>query len=223
MSIARKRAFNSRSMSTQSRNAAIAAIQICWQQMRTDLHGDKDAMRDERLAWITSFLRLKNPLESIKDLSDGQIGLVLDEMRNMTGAKAPAWSPQQKGKIEREHRRLTQIGNVISIADFVSKKPKSAPVESETVFLTSDEQFYTLEKLVNFIGWNDEQTQNFLKKRKFAPSLRMQEFDRATALTMILLNIAADKDLRAQGKTKISRAMTAKHIPILKQKLQIDR
>ncbi len=38
---------------------------------------------------------------------------------------------------------------------------------------------------------------------------------KANSLTMILLNIAADKELRATGKTKITRKMTADYIPAL--------
>ena len=214
MSTARKYNVNSRSMSPQSRNSAIAAVQICWKQMRPDLHGDKDALREERLTWISNFLQLRRPLESVKDLSDGQMLLVLDEMKNMTGAKS-----EPKKPIEPPRQ-----GNVVSMIGHLARKsPASIPALTATVFLTSDEQFYTLDKLVNFIGWNEEQTENFLKKRNFAPSLKMQKFDRANALTMILLNIAADKELRAQGKTKISRAMTAKYIPVLKKKLGIDQ
>ena len=60
MTTARKRNFNGRSMSRQSRYKAYAAINILWGKMRPDLKfEDKDIVRDERLFWIAAFLNLK--------------------------------------------------------------------------------------------------------------------------------------------------------------------
>lgn len=215
MSTARKLNVNSRSMSPQSRNSAIGAIQICWKQMRPDLHGDKDAMREERLTWISNFLQLRRPLESVKDLSDGQMLLVLDEMKNMTGAKTNP-SPLEKGAIEREHR------NVVNIADY-RKVADGEATDAEITHLSGEAQIFTINKLVGAIGWSEEGFRDFLFKKFRRRSPRMLSFKDCNSLTMILLNIAADKELRAQGHAKISRAMTAKYIPILKKKLQIDQ
>ena len=215
MSTARKLNVNSRSMSPQSRNSAIAAIQICWKQMRPDLHGDKYVLREERLTWISNFLQLRRPLESVKNLSDGQMLLVLDEMKNMTGAKSTP-SPREKGAIEREHR------NVVNIADY-RKAADSEATDAEITHLSGEAQIFTINKLVGSIGWSDGHFREFLFKKFRRRSPRMLTFKDCNSLMMILLNIAADKELRAQGKTKISRAMTAKYIPILKKKLQIDQ
>lgn len=197
MPTARKHTFSDAAIANQWRRKAYAAININWLQMRPDLKfEDKDTIRDERLAWIASFLNLKK-LDSTTDLSDKQIGLILDEMRNLTGTKQP--------------NSVQSSGNVVSIEQF--KRQHYA----------SDEQKYTLDKIIKHIGWTNEQTENFLKKRKFAASLEKLSFKNANSLTMILLNIAADKELRRAlpPETKISRQMTAEHIPTLKKKLQI--
>ncbi len=213
MSTARKYTFNNALNAHESRKRAIAAIQILWKQMRPDLHGDKDALREERLAWIGSFLQLRRPLRSITDLSDGQMLIVLDEMRNLTGTKKQIL-PQEKGRIEREHRRHFQsAGNVVDIEQFKRQH------------FASDEQKFTLDKIIKHLGWSDDAARAFLVKRGFGESIEKISFKKANSLTMILLNIAADKDLRRvlpEG-TKITRKMTAEHIPLLKRKLEIDR
>ena len=215
MSAARKRSVNQRPMSPQSRNAAIAAIQICWKQMRPDLHGDKDALREERLIWIASFLQLRRPLASIKDLTDRQMGIVLEEMRRMTGTTP-------KPKIVSDIARPPLDGNVVNIADYRQPSPSEA-TEADVTHLSGEAQIFTINKLVGAIGWSDEHFRDFLFSKFRCRSPRMLTFNQCTSLTMILLTIAADKELRAQGHAKISRAMTAKYIPILKRKLSIDQ
>jgi hypothetical protein len=209
MSTARKRAFNNRSMSPDAHNRAIAAIQILWKQMRPDLF-DKDELRDERLAWIERFLQLRRPLASITDLSDKQLGVVLEEMRRMTGTV-----PKQTIAAPLTDTNVVQFPNV--------RRQQAQPAESETVHLAGEQQIFTINKLVGFIGWSEEGFRDFLFQKFRRRSPRLLKFKECNSLMMILLNIAADKDLRAQGKAKISRAMTAKHIPEIKRRLEIDR
>lgn len=205
MSTARKYAANSRAMSPQSRHAAYAAINITWQQMRPDLKFEaKEIVREEMLAWCASFLALKK-LDSIKDLSDGQIGRVLDEMKRMTGQQ-PQPKPDQK-------------------SPFTSRCGKLRAVEppgtgAEIIHLTSEEQLFTLQKLETFIGWTAERRENYLQPRFQRKNFQMLTFKQANTLMMQMLNIAAHKDLKAQGKPT-GRAATAKHIKIIKKKLQI--
>lgn len=212
MPVARKYTSNDALTAHESRKKAIAAIQILWKQMRPDLF-DKDELRDERLTWISGFLKLPRPLESITELSDGQMMIVLDEMRGLTGTKQQQPTPwRENARIEREHHRHFQsIENVVSIEQFKRQH------------FASQEQKFTLDKIIKHLGWSDGAVKDFLVRRGFGESIEKIAFKKANSLTMILLNIAADKDLRAQGKTKISRAMTAKHISVIKRRLEIDR
>lgn len=201
MSAARKQSYNPRPMSRESRTGAYAAMNILWLKMRPDLRfEDKQTIRDERLTWITSFLGLEKDLKTAVDLTDGQIGLVLDEMKRMTGSGNTS-SPQTPVN--------QTTGNVVSLQQF------------KLQHYGSEEQKYTLGKIILYLKWTDEQTSNFLKKRKFGESIEKISFKNANSLTMILLNIAADKDLRILGEKKVSRKMTAEYIPLLKKKLQI--
>lgn len=96
---------------------------------------------------------------------------------------------------------------------------------AEITFLTSEEQLFTFKKLEAHIGWTDEQRENYLNPRFRRTTFQILTFIQANALIMQLLNIAAHKDLKSSlGKDKkITRQMTAKYIPALKQKLRIDQ
>lgn len=203
MKTARKYAFNRVSMSPESRRKAYASLNILWLQMRPDLRFEsKNDVREERLAWIAGFLGLKN-LASTTKLTDGQIGFVLDEMRRMTGTIKPA--PKELPDSNVVH----SSGNIVNLKQFKQQH------------YASEEQKFTLRKIIAHLGWSENGVKDFLQKRKFGESIEKISFKKANSLMIILLNIAADKELRAQGKTKITRKMTADYIPQLKGKLDI--
>ncbi len=201
MSTARKYAVNNRPMSHDSHNRAIAAIQILWKQMRADLRFDKEALREERLIWIADFLGLKRELKSITDLSDKQLGIVLEEMRRLSCQNSTC--------------AKSQVSTNLRIVETTQSSG------ADVVHLAGEAQLFTINKLVGFIGWSEEGFRDFLFEKFRRRTPRMLTFKKANSLMMILLNIAADKQLRAQGKTKITRQMTAEYIPVLKRKLQI--
>ncbi len=212
MATAKKRPFNNRSMSSQSHNKAIAAIQILWKQMRPDLVFDKEGSREERLAWIAQFLGIKRELKSITDLSDTQLGLVLEEMRRLTGQPAKP----------RQNAAKSQTAPASDIFGVVQNSPSGG---AEIIHLTTEEQLFTLKKLEAHIGWTDAHRENYLKPRFHRTNFRTLKFDQANALIMQMLTIAAHKDLKSSlgREKKITRQMTAKYIPTLKKKLRIDR
>lgn len=181
MAAAKNRAFKNRSMSAQSHNKAIAAIQILWKQMRPDLTFDKEGSREERLAWIAQFLGMKRELKSITDLSDTKLGLVLEEMRRLTGQSATS------------RQNAPQSPNTATFG-VVETAPSGG---AEITFLTSEEQLFTLKKLEEHIGWTPEQRENYLKPRFRRTNFQMLTFKQANALIMQLLNIAAHKDLKS--------------------------
>ncbi len=234
MSTARKYNANQRSMSRQSRNGAYAALNILFKQMRPDLDlEDKDTIRAERLKWIKNFLGLRK-LESTTDISDPQIGRVLEEMRRLTGkANESAFRkihkiPESTDLVSiiphdvRQRAKLRQE-ELIAEGKLVRYEPPAGG--AEIFHLSSPEQRFTLRKLEDYLGWTPERRANFLKPRFKATTFEMLRFDQATALTIQMLNIAAHRDLKKSlgADVKISRKMTAKYIPVLKQKLGIDR
>lgn len=200
MATARKFAVANKPMSPDSRKRAIAAIQIMWQQMRPDLHGDREALREERLTWISSFLDLKKPITSVTKLSDGQIGLLLEEMKRLTGDAKPKTAGD---------------------ARFARPCPALAsPSGGDVIHLSTEEQQFTAQKIFDFLGWNVEKKEQFLRDKFNCPNVRMLTFKKANSMMMILLNIAAHIDLKAKGR-KTGRAETAKHIKAIKRRLKI--
>lgn len=177
-----------------SRRKMIAAIQIQWGQLRPDLDGEE--LRDERLAYITSILKLKEPLASLKDLTNYQMSRVLQCFDGLR--RAPALPGTQ-----------------------VIAQPTTGG--AEVVHLATAQQVYTINKLLDFLGWQPESRARFLKARFKRESPVHLLPRQAQSLTRILLNIACQQELKTRGFRKVTRAQIAMHIPALKRKLGIDR
>ncbi|QQS31870.1 MAG: hypothetical protein IPM50_09270 [Acidobacteriota bacterium] len=205
MPATRKKTFN--------RGKAIAAVQICWKQISPD--GD----RDERLAWISEFL--DREVFSLKDLTDEQLGAVAGEMKRLTGQTAAARS--------KPARPVTSVSGNVVAGNFGRGETRpdrsQDDRESQTVFLASDEQVYTLDKLDAYIGWPSDDRAKFLTKRFKTTNFRRLTFKQATSATNMLLHIAAHKDLkrRSGADQPVSRTEINKYIPKLKSILSIDR
>jgi hypothetical protein len=131
---------------------------------------------------------------------------VLDEIRRLNG----------QAKLKQSN---TKFGN------YKISKYANAASDAEIVHLASREQIVTLEKLVEFVGWDADRLAEFLQKRFRSRSFAMLTYKKATSATMILLNIAADRSLRLQHgeETRITREMIASEIPQIKRKLNIDQ
>ncbi len=186
-----KRTFNQSSKPSELRRKMLASIQIQWKQMRPDLHGDDAALREERLAYVTDLLNLKKPLTSLSLLSDKQLGVVLDGFRRRQESPRP-----------------------------VETKPSVAPT-ADIHHLAGSEQVFTIGKIFNYLNWSVETRAEFIAERFKRPNPAMLTPRQANSLTMILLTVAANKDLREAGATRISRRDTNAYIPTLKSKLEI--
>src|SRR5207253_1450364 len=64
-----------------TRNKMLAAINIRWKKIRHDLTGEE--LHDELTAFISDRLRLKEPITSLRSLSDAQLGRTLDALRDL--------------------------------------------------------------------------------------------------------------------------------------------
>lgn len=179
----------------ESRRKMMAAINIQWKELRPDLHSDPEAMREERLAYITQILKLKSPVSSLTELQNYHLKKVLfhfDELR----------------------QRPTLPGMPVA-----AKQTESA----EIIHFASAEQVFTINKLLDFLGWQPDSRKKFLSarfKRENPVHLLPRQ---AQSLTRILFNIACSQELKARGFRKVTRPMIATHIPVLKKKLGIDR
>lgn len=215
-----QRAFKQRSVPW--RKDAYAAININWKQISPD--GD----RDERLAWISSYLG--HEITSLTELTDDQLGAVAGEMKRLTGRSADA-PVRIAGSSSDTSGRNRNPSNVIDGQFGTPEEPAlrarvpAAPVESEVVHLATPEQVYTLTKLIDHIGWGQVSIGNYFTRRYGTAKLAMLTFAKANAATNALLHVAAHRDLKKRkgGDKPVSRAEINKYIPILKEQLGIDR
>lgn len=191
MQAARKASSNA----GDSRKRMMAAIQIKWQQMRPDLRHSPDELREERLAFVSNVLRLRRELTSLRDLSDRQLGRVLDALNDMT-----------------VHPRLPN-----------SEVPQKPIATAEIIHLASAGQVHAINKLLNYLDWTAGFQETFIKRRyKRANPVHLRPKE-AHSLLRILLNIACTRELKERGVTKVTRAMINLQIPVLKQRLGIDQ
>lgn len=194
MQTARQEARQTTNSKPTTRNRMIAAIHLTWKKARPDLRHSSEEARDERLAFITDLLKLKRPLASMRKLTDRQLGLVLDALNN--------------GRVQ---QRLPNA--------------QAAPASegAEIIHLASAEQVFTINKLLDYLGWCPEARDNFIKQRFQRTSPAMLSPKHAHSLMMVLLNVAAARDVRQRlGSLRISRRMIGEEIPHLKARLRID-
>jgi hypothetical protein len=181
----------------------ISAIHIKWKKLRPDLRHDNDALRDERLAFITDTLKLKRTLNSMRELTNRQLGLVLDAMTRLES------QPQLP---DESFRRA-------------SANPKSEAEEGQVIHLASSEQVHVIHKLLDYLGWGTEAREKFIKQRFNRSTPAMLSPKDAHSLIMILLYIAAARSIKERGNAgkRVSRAQINAEIPALKERLGIDR
>lgn len=186
--------------SSPARYKMIAAVQIIWKQIRVDLHGDEEALRAERLIYITEVLSLKRPLSSIRTLSDAQLGRVLDAMRRL-----------------QTQPRLTGYTRPALV------EPAQPETGAEVIHLASAEQVFTINKLLTHLDWTPEYQKTFLHRRFKRQNHALLLPAQAQSLIRILLNISCTREVKQRGVGKVTRAMISAEIPLLKARLGIDR
>jgi hypothetical protein len=178
-----------------SRRKMLAVINIQWKELRPDLRHSPDELRAERLAFAADLLKLKGGLGSLGELTDRQLGKVLDRFREMR--EQPA------------------------LPDCQVAQPTNGG--AEIIHLASPEQVYTINKILLHLGWGEAARKAFISrryKRENPVHLRPRQ---AHSLIRILLNIACAAELKERGFRKVTRQQIRLQIPSLKSRLGIDR
>ncbi|HET6261284.1 MAG TPA: hypothetical protein VFG99_03465, partial [Chloroflexia bacterium] len=65
-------------------------IHATWKDARPDLRHSTEELRSERLAFCQQVLGLSYPIESMTELSDEQLGRVIDALKEQTRRTEPA-------------------------------------------------------------------------------------------------------------------------------------
>jgi hypothetical protein len=188
-----------------ARAATIAAIHITWSKIRRDLRGDKEELRDSRLQFMARVLNRE--VTTSRGLSQAKLGKVLDAMRALESAPLlPGGAPT------------------------VDPQPSIANVPAEVHHLATESQVATIDKLFGCMGWSPEAIASFTEKRFKRKSPRLITPKQANSLTMILMNIAASRDIKRRWREEtgrevehVSREMIRAEIPALKRRLGIDQ
>jgi len=181
------------------RSRMLAAVNIKWSQLRPDLKHDKEALHDELLTFAWETLRMKRELTSLRNLSDRQLGLLLDALSAL------------ESQPDLPHSQAMSA-------------PQPTAMGAEIIHLASAEQVHTITKILDFLGWSQEFREGFIQKRFRRTSPAMLSPRHANSLIMILLNTAAARVVKSRGSaSRISRKMIAEEIPALKARLGIDR
>jgi len=206
MQTAAQQQRRARASTRSTRARTIAAIQITWKKIRRDLR-DPEELREQRLAFMADVLKLRKPLGSTRDLTDKQLGRVLDRMRELEG------QPELPG-----------AQSIHAPLPFHSSAVNGVEEAAEIIHLATAAQVSTIEKLLAFLGWRQAAQEAFLQKRFERSSPRLLTPAQAHSLTMILLNIGAAKEIRSRSEmNRVSRVMIRAEIPALKRRLGIDQ
>lgn len=188
-----------------ARTATIAAIHITWSKLRRDLRGDKEELRESRLQFMSRVLNRE--ITTSRGLSQAKLGKVLDAMRDLESAPLlPGGAPT------------------------VDPQPLIANTPAEVHHLATESQVATIDKLFGCLGWSPEAIASFTGKRFNRQSPRLITPKQANSLMMILMNIAASRDIKRRWKEDtgrevehVSREMIRAEIPALKRRLAIDQ
>jgi hypothetical protein len=200
-----KAATGRRTPKKSARAATIAAIHITWSKLRRDLKGDKEELRESRLLFMSQVLNRE--VTTSRGLSQAKLGKVLDAMRALES------SPLLPGGVPT-----------------VEQPPAIESAPAEVHHLATEAQVATSDKLFGYLGWSPEAIASFTEKRFKRKSPRLITPKQANSLTMILMNIAASRDIKRRWKAErgrevehVSREMIRAEIPALKRRLGIDQ
>jgi len=189
-------AAQKRRPSGSSRRKMMAAIHIQFQELRPDLRGMMDEeRRDERLAFVSNVLGLKYIPASMTELTDRQLGKVLDALREL-----------------QSQPRLPH------------SEVKQAPLAAaEIIHLASAGQVHAINKMLLHLGWGETAKKAFISRRFRRENPVHLRPAQASSLIRILLNIACAQELKEHGFKKVTRQQIRLQIPSLKTRLGIDQ
>jgi hypothetical protein len=209
------------------RNRALGAVHIEFARMRRDL--DKEELRPALHQYAAEVLNLSS-VESMADLTDRELGWVLDAMRKEMSVKKDAGvqvaAPAGKvvrGKFGRGGSdSKSQIGNLKEGEEGHAGSVR--PQEAEITHLASEAQTRTIAKLFDFLRWDHlGKREEWLIKKFKVKSAKLLEYKKAHSCIRVLMNIAAHRALKRMAPEKpVSRAAINAWIPELKRRLEIQ-
>ncbi|MEK6323589.1 MAG: hypothetical protein AABN33_18265 [Acidobacteriota bacterium] len=203
---------------TQRRMIAIIAT---WKKLRPDLAHDQEDLRASRLEFAASVLGIP-PIDSLTELTAGQLGRVLDKLREVQGFGFRVQG--SAGTVESS--RVQGSAGTVESSRF-NQKPRTRNPEphgrrgAAVVHLASNSQVWAIEKILDYLGWSEGGRAGFFRKNFKGAPARMLKTRQANSAITILLTMAASRDIKARRgeETKVSREMATKEMPELKKRI----
>ena len=215
------------------RNKMIAKIQIEFPKLRPDLEPklDADALRSARLEFCGETLGLTRPPKSLTNLSDRDLGKILDAIT----ANQPAPEPRQSARVDgprsvtvcniRQLRPKIREAIVETAEKAADALQNSEATPGQVIHLAGNEQSWAIGRLFEYLEWSPQRRRAYISGRWHTSSERMLKPDQAASLLYQLLRIAASRDLKLRRgrEAEIPAADLAAEIPALKKRLGIGK
>lgn len=214
------RAVFTRNYSTKrddrTRQRMLAKIHLEFPKLRPDLRHSTEDMRLERLAFCEQVLSLRKPLDSMRRLTEKQLSRVIEAIKEKKPQTALPGCGVHHFKREDEQAKV----QMASQAGCGVEEMKGA-----IIHLAGTEQVWAINKLAKYLSWSPKGMEGFLQSKYKRNSAGMLSPRQANSCLMILFNIAASRDLKAEHgqQVRITRSMIGRYIPQLKRKLGIDQ
>ena len=196
-------------------------------KLRPDLRHSTEELREARLEYCTQVLNLRKPLTSMKRLTEGQLGRILDRMKaDMGYARVqpglPGCNVRQFQPRTNTDAAITATRSTVSCGK--DQMGKEANGSAEVLHLASAESVWAINRVFDYLKWTTKGREGFLQSKFERTSPRLLSPGMANSCLMILLNIAASKDLKEQrGYKTVSRQAAGRYIHELKARLGIDQ
>jgi hypothetical protein len=193
------------------RNRMLGKIHTEFPKLRPDLRHSTAELKMERLAFCERVLSLRKPLDSMRRLSNEQLGKVIEAIKR-----------------EMPHQTLPGC----SVHHFKSKAVPASPgattatdeSQQATIHhLAGNEQVWAIRRVLAHLGWSKAFVEQFIRQRYKRTGPEMLTPNQANALLMMLFNCAASRDLKERHgqQAVINKQMKGRYIPELKRKLGI--
>lgn len=186
----------------EQRRRMYAKIHVIWTQLRPDLKKSTQDYKEGLYMFAEAELR-KPQIGSFTELTDSELGRVIDALE----------------REQTQPRLYEKPANVVQFKP--NPKPASGDNSSAVEHLASEAQRYAINRLFGYLGWGDNGREGFLKDKFRCKRAEMLLKKQAHSCIRILLNYAASKYWKAQGKDKVSKPMIIAAIPVIKQQIGI--
>ena len=217
-----------RETNSEYRTKLMRKLHVTWREARPDLRHSTEELRSERLAFCEEVLGLGYSIESMTELNNDQLGRVIDALKDQTRRMEPA------GPNVRPFRRPAKAASTTRLSEPAGRSDQANPPaasgageeqEAEIIHLASQQQIWAINKLYSYIGWQLERQEQYLMSKFSRRNPAMLTPRQAHSYTVILLSVAAQKDIQRANPEieKVTRELIHAYMPELMKRVGIGQ